>query len=111
MFAQYRCAARLAVVHGSENRMVTPLQEAKHREAVQTQDHTSIGIRIKKKPGCFTPGFQILQPQQPSVHTAAACSSFCCASTFSSPSMSSSVILVCIGQCLGPHIEQNSACL
>jgi hypothetical protein len=43
--------------------MVTPLQEAKHREAVQTQDHTSIGIRIKKKPGCFTPGFQILQPQ------------------------------------------------
>lgn len=35
----------------------------------------------------------------------------CSANTCSRPSRSSSVILVCIGQCLGPHIEQNSACL
>jgi hypothetical protein len=33
------------------------------------------------------------------------------ASTCSRASRSLSVIFVCIGQCLGPHIEQNSACL
>lgn len=44
-------------------------------------------------------------------HTAAASPAFCCSSTSARPSRSASVILVCIGQCLGPHIEQNSACL
>ena len=46
------------------------------------------------------------------LQTAAACgAAFCSANTCSRPSRSASVILVCIGQCLGPHIEQNSACL
>ena len=43
--------------------------------------------------------------------TAATSLVFWSSSTCSRPARSLSVILVCIGQCLGPHIEQNSACL